>query len=200
VGTDARAKGRAGGRVLATLVVLGATVSQVSGCGVLGSARTPGMAPPLSMTVTSPIVGADDLLPVQYTCHGAGHSPPLYWSGAPALATRSYAIVIDDSRAPITPYVYWIVFDIRSAATAIPASGHLPGAVVAMNSKGTSSYDPPCPRGGRNMYRITVYALNVARLRDGSGVLHGGASLLRTWSAIASHVIASGRLTVRAAA
>jgi len=152
------------------------------------------------MTVTSPVVGADDLLTAQYTCQGAGHSPPLYWSGAPALATKSYAIVIDDSRAPITPYVYWIVFDIRSAATAIPAGGHLPGALQAMNSKGTSRYDPPCPGSGHNMYRITVYALNVAKLRDHGGVLRGGASLLRTWSAIASHVIASGRLTVRAAA
>jgi Raf kinase inhibitor-like YbhB/YbcL family protein len=200
VGTHARATCRAGGRGLARLVALGVTVSLVSGCGLLGSPRAPGVAPPLSMTVTSPVAGADDLLPAQYTCHGAGHSPPLYWSGAPALATRSYAIVIDDSRAPITPYVHWIVFDIRSTTTAIPASGLPPGALQAMNSRGTSRFDPPCPADGRNMYRITVYALNVAKLRDNSGVLGAGAGLRRTWSAIASHVIASGRLTVQAAA
>ncbi len=200
MGTDARARCRAGRRGLATLVALGATVSLVSGCGLLRSPRRPGVAPPLSMTVTSPVAGAQDLLPAQYTCRGAGHSPPLYWSGAPALATRSYAIVIDDSRAPITPYVYWIVFDIRSATTAIPSGGLPPGALQAMNSKGTSRYDPPCPGNGRNMYRITVYALNITRLRDDSGVLGPGASVRRTWSAIANHVIASGRLTVRSAA
>ena len=59
-----------------------------------------------------------------FTCHGAKVSPPLYWSGAPQ-GTKSYAIVVDDSAAPITPYIYLIVFNIPQATTDLQAA-HLP--------------------------------------------------------------------------
>jgi phosphatidylethanolamine-binding protein (PEBP) family uncharacterized protein len=41
------------------------------------------------------------------------------------------------------------------------------------------------------MYRFTVYALN-------AGLNLAGSGLREAWSTIAQHVIASGRLTVRA--
>jgi hypothetical protein len=144
------------------------------------------------MTVMSPVFGSTKDLPVQYTCHGAGLSPPLLWSGGLSRQPRSFAIVVDDGQAPITPYVYWIVFGISPNTTAI-AQNQLPtGARQALNSKGTVRYDPPCPVGqAAHTYRFTVYALN-ASLSN----LPNGAGLRQTWSAIAQHVIAMGRLTV----
>jgi Raf kinase inhibitor-like YbhB/YbcL family protein len=134
-------------------------------------------------------------IPQQYTCHGAGLSPPLYWSGAPQAGasqpTRSFAIVVDDSQAPITPYVYWLVFDISPATTAMPQNELPPGARQASNSRGQAGYDPPCP-AGRHQYRFTVYALN-ARI-----TLPAGAGLREAWTAIARHVIGIGRLTAYA--
>jgi hypothetical protein len=166
----------------------------VSGCGLLGGLTTQRLGSPQAMTVTSPVFGADAPVPAQYTCHGAGLSPPLYWSGAPQASgsTKSFAIVVDDSQAPITPYVYWLVFDISPATTAITQNQLPPGARQAVNSRGVARYSPPCPSGSRHLYRFTVYALN-ARLR-----LPAGAGLLETWSAIARHVIGIGRLTVYA--
>jgi Raf kinase inhibitor-like YbhB/YbcL family protein len=167
-----------------------------SGCGLLGGLTTHRLGSPQAMTVTSPVFSADVAVPPQYTCRGAGLSPPLYWSGAPqggaSQATKSFAIVVDDSQAPITPYIYWLVFDISPATTAMPQNQLPPGARQALNSRGMASYDPPCPAGGRHLYRFTVYALN-ARLN-----LPAGAGLRDTWSAIARHVIAVGRLTVYA--
>jgi phosphatidylethanolamine-binding protein (PEBP) family uncharacterized protein len=100
--------------------------------------------------------------------------------------------VVDDSRAPITPYVYWIVFDVSPTTVAIGQNLLPTGARIAMNSAGKASYDPPCPVGTWHQYRFTVYALNaVIRLQSGVG-------LRVAWSAIASHVVATGRLTARA--
>jgi Raf kinase inhibitor-like YbhB/YbcL family protein len=175
---------------VAALVVL---VPLASGCGLLGGLSGSKLVAPGSMTVTSPEFRTDVQLPAQYTCAGAGLSPPLYWSGALSQQPRSFAVVVDDGQAPITPYVYWIVFDISPNTTAIAQNRLPPGARQGQNSAGTARYDPPCsPHNQLHTYRFTVYALNAqVKLPDGAG-------LRTTWSAIARHVIGAGRLTVRA--
>jgi Raf kinase inhibitor-like YbhB/YbcL family protein len=187
-----RARGCPGRRLLARLAALAVVVPLASGCGLLGGLSGSKLVAPGSMTVTSPEFRTDVQLPPQYTCAGAGLSPPLYWSGALTQQPRSFAVVVDDGQAPITPYVYWIVFDISPNATAIAQNRLPPGARQGQNSAGTARYDPPCPEDNElHTYRFTVYALD-ARLR-----LPEGAGLRTTWSAIARHVIGVGRLTVR---
>lgn len=176
----------------ARLAILLIAVPALGGCGLLGGLNGSRTVSPQSMTVTSPEFRADVLLPRQYMCQH-GHSPPLYWSGALSQQPKSFAVVVDDGLAPITPYVYWIVFDISPSTTDI-AQNRLPtGARQAQNSAGTARYDPPCPQGSTlHAYRFTVYALDsFIRLPDGAG-------LRATWSAIAKHVIGVGRLTVKA--
>jgi Raf kinase inhibitor-like YbhB/YbcL family protein len=187
---------RAGGREVARLMILAALMPLISGCGLFGGLSGSRHVAPQPITVTSPEFRTDVPLPVQYTCLGAGISPPLYWSGTLSQQPKSYAVVVDDGQAPITPYIYWIVFDIGPSTTYIAqnAQNRLPtGARQAQNSAGTAGYDPPCPRDSQgHQYRFTVYALNVwLRLPNGAGVRI-------TWSAIARHVIGVGRLTVRA--
>jgi Raf kinase inhibitor-like YbhB/YbcL family protein len=167
-------------------------VPLLSGCSLLGGLSGSRQVAPASMTVTSPEFRSAVPLPPQFTCAGAGLSPPLYWSGAFSQQPRSFAVVVDDGQAPITPFVYWIVFDISPTTTAI-AQNRLPtGARQAQNSAGAARYDPPCPKGGEaHMYRFTVYALD-AYLK-----LPNGVGLRAAWSAIAQHVIAVGRLTAK---
>jgi Raf kinase inhibitor-like YbhB/YbcL family protein len=154
------------------------------------------------MSVTSPeFVGG--VIPSRFTCHGAGESPPVFWSGAP-VGTRSLALVVDDSGAPIAPRVYWIVFDIGVSTTDLQAgpparsvkapSTLPPGARVAQNSAGIAGYSPPCPQGSEHSYRFTVYALNTY---FGSS-LPNHARLLQAWTMIAKHVIGRGTLTAKA--
>ena len=184
---------RPGRRELARLMILAAVTPVLSGCGLFGGLSGSRHVAPQPITVTSPEFRTDVPLPVQYTCRGAGISPPLYWSEGLSQQPKSFAIVVDDGQAPITPYIYWIVFDIGPSTTYI-AQNRLPtGARQAHNSAGTARYDPPCPRDSQgHQYRFTVYALNAwLRLPDGAG-------LRTTWSAIARHVIGVGRLTVRA--
>jgi len=179
-----RVLGRAGLRAAA----VAAAALMLGGCGLLSGPAALPQDDPLKMTVTSPEFGQGVPVPHQYTCYGPGESPPLDWSGAPT-GTKALALVMDDAGAPITPYIYWIVFNISPATPDIQAGRLPPGALVADNSKGAVGYSPPCPARS-HQYRFTIYALN-APLQ-----LKGGASLTAAWAAIAEHALARGRLTV----
>jgi Raf kinase inhibitor-like YbhB/YbcL family protein len=178
-----RVLGRAGLRAAAAA----ATAALLGGCGLLGAPTALQHDDPETITVTSPDFGQGRAIPRQYTCRGRGESPPVSWSGAPQ-GTKSLALVVDDTDTPITPYVYWIVFNINPQITDIQAGRLPPDALQADNSRGTTGYAPPCPSRS-HQYRFTIYALNASLpLRD-------GASLTATVSGIAGHAIAWGRQT-----
>jgi Raf kinase inhibitor-like YbhB/YbcL family protein len=175
-----------GARRAAAVVVAVAGIVPLAGCGLLGSGNV--LLTPSVMTVNS---GAftQDTLPQRYTClDKKAINPPLGWSGAPQ-GTKSIALVVDDSSAPITPYVYWIVFDI-SPETSDIQEGQLPsGARQAQNSAGQAAYNPPCPHGRSHQYRFTIYALkSTLNLPEGT-------SLQSAWTAIAAATIGRGRAT-----
>jgi Raf kinase inhibitor-like YbhB/YbcL family protein len=144
------------------------------------------------MTVTSTAVERGQL-PARFTCAGSRVlSPPINWSGEPK-GTQSIAIVVDDADAPISPYVFWIVFDIQPGAAGIQEAVLPTGAKQARGSAGYDRYDPPCPGTSPHSYRLTVYALN--RVLN----LPNGTSLTSAWRAIAAATIGRGRLPVNAA-
>jgi Raf kinase inhibitor-like YbhB/YbcL family protein len=186
-GGDGPTRGRA-----AAALALAASLL-LSGCGLVTGPEALSEDAPLSMQISSPVVSAKNFLPEAYTCYGAGTSPPVSWSGAPAH-TASFALVIDDHDAPIAPYMYWLVVNISNETTEIQAGRKPQGALVADNSTGHPRYDAPCPVGSTHQYRITVYALN-ARLAPAPA---GGPQLLPTWTSIAPHVLARGTMTVTA--
>jgi hypothetical protein len=183
-----RRRGRQAGarRAAVTVATLGATLPLV-GCGLFSS----GVTAPVVMTVTS-VTFSHSTLPERFTCAGAEVlTPPITWSGAPS-GTKSIALVVDDSDAPITPYVYWVVFDIGPGTSALQEGQLPPGALQARGTAGADHYDPPCPGTSGHSYRFTVYALN-AVLK-----LPNGTSLQSAWRAIAAATIGRGRLAVRA--
>jgi Raf kinase inhibitor-like YbhB/YbcL family protein len=182
LGRRERVLGRLGVRAVAAL----AGASMLGGCGLLSGPTTLQQDEPQNMTVTSPVFGTGVPIPHQYTCLGRGESPPVSWSGAPA-GTKALALVMDDAGAPVSPYVYWIVFNINPDTPNIQAGRLPPGALQADNSTGKAGYDPPCPQHS-HQYRFTVYALNELL------PLKNGASLAATWSDIAAHGLARGRL------
>jgi Raf kinase inhibitor-like YbhB/YbcL family protein len=161
----------------------------VAGCGVFGSGIT--ITSPSPMTVGSGAL-EQGIMPQRFTCaNPKALNPPLNWAGAPP-GTKSIALVIDDSSAPITPYVYWIVFDIKPATSDIQEGTLPPGARQAQNSAGRADYDPPCPGPNSHSYRFTVYALNsVLNLPTGT-------SLQSAWMAIAAATIGRGRIPASA--
>jgi Raf kinase inhibitor-like YbhB/YbcL family protein len=177
-----------------TAAVMLAVGMLLSGCGLLSGPAPLSQDAPLIMEVSSPALTSHSVLPVQFTCYATGKpkTPSVFWSGAPAGRTKSFALVFDDSNAPITPWVYWLVYDIGSGTTDIQAGTLPPAARQARNSTGQTGYEPPCPVGAPHKYRLAVYALNT---RLGNG-LPSDSQLLPTWTTIAPHVIARGEMTV----
>jgi Raf kinase inhibitor-like YbhB/YbcL family protein len=174
--------------VAAALATLLPASVLLGGCGLLGAPRPPTADAPIKLSVESPVV-SQGMLPARFTCHGAGKSPPIFWSGAPP-GTKSLAIVVDDSDAPIAPRIYWIVFDIGPGTTYIEGTALPPHARVAQNSAGKAGYEPPCPLGTPHKYRFTVYALNTFFGKT----LPADPPILQTWTDIARHVIGRGTM------
>jgi Raf kinase inhibitor-like YbhB/YbcL family protein len=169
------------------LAVAGVAVLLLTtGCGLIGGPSTVLVAVPDNITVTSPDFNGK-AMGSAFSCDGPGRHPAIHWSGAPAR-TKSLALVMDDSAAPITPFIYWIVFNIGPQSSDIPAGRLPPGARQANNSKSTRGYDPPCPANPGHVYRFTVYALSKKL------PLRAGASAKTAWMAIAGAAIARGRL------
>jgi hypothetical protein len=161
----------------------------LAGCGLFTSGVT--ITAPSVMTVTESEF-VHDTMPERFTCKDKKLvTPPITWAGAPA-GTKSIALVVDDSDAPNTPYVYWVVFDIGPATSALLEGQLPPGALQARGSAGYDHYDPPCPGPSGHQYRFTVYALNTVL------TLPNGTSLLSAWQAIAAATIGRGRLPVNA--
>ena len=176
-------RARAAGAAL--LAVLTLVVLTLAGCGTAGYGAS---VAPSRMSVSSEAF-VSGILPQRYTCHGEKMRPPLNWSGAPE-GTKSIALIVDDSSAPITPTIYWLVFDINPGATDIQEGALPTGARQALNSAGTAAYDAPCPHGRPHSYRFTVYALNTTLN------LPSGAPLQSVWTAIAAATIGRGRIVV----
>jgi Raf kinase inhibitor-like YbhB/YbcL family protein len=175
-------------RSVAAVAMAACCALSASGCGLLGSGKE--IATPSVMTVNSPAF-PKNVMPVQFICGPHAPSPPLSWAGQPP-GTKSLALVVDDSNAPITPYVYWIVFDIGPSTSYILQGQLPPGAKQARNSAGSIGYLPPCPGSTGHTYRFTVYALNrMLSLPDGT-------SLQSAWQAIAAAAIGRGRLPATA--
>jgi Raf kinase inhibitor-like YbhB/YbcL family protein len=161
----------------------------LAGCGLFASGVT--VTSPSVMTVSESAF-SHDTMPTKFTCSGPQRTtPPLTWAGTPA-GTKSIALVVDDSDAPITPYVYWVVFNIKPGTSAM-LEGQVPtGAHTAKGTAGSDQYNAPCPGPGGHSYRFTVYALNsVLNLPQ-------DAPLQDTWEAIAAATIGRGRLVVSA--
>jgi len=118
------------------------------------------------LSITSSAFQDGQRLPAQFTCDGAGHSPPLAW-GDPPADTRSFVVVVDDPVAPSGIFGHWGVFDIPSNVRSI-AAGQSIGTEVT-NDFGKPGYGAPCPPKGHgpHHYRFRLYALHVDGLRLG---------------------------------
>ncbi len=115
--------------------------------------------PGANLVLTSPEVGADGKLPVEFTGDGKGSTLPLAWRGAPA-GTQSFALVMDHLTPDNTVKSYWVIWDIPASTTSLPKNASGVGK-VGTSFRGTNGYEPPHSKGpGKKTYVLTVYALS----------------------------------------
>jgi Raf kinase inhibitor-like YbhB/YbcL family protein len=165
----------------------GASGSAAGGSGAAGSAGsganagaggvaagTAGVASGGSFMLTTDVLKDDEMLPKEYRCDA--QSPALSWSAGPS-GTQSYAIVFKD----VTPgfsmnFMHWVIYDIPASVMSLPmgvkagAAVDTPaGAKQGNNYKPVTGFSGPCATSGTNMYKFTLYALDVATLPGLSG-------------------------------
>ena len=121
-----------------------------------------------NFTLTSSAFGNGAAIPTQFTCDGAGQSPPLAWSDPPA-GTHSLALVIDDPDAPRGTFHHWGAYDIPASLRSLDAGAGNSGAAPfaqAVNDAGNVGYKGPCPPPGNgpHHYHFKLFALDVDRL------------------------------------
>jgi Raf kinase inhibitor-like YbhB/YbcL family protein len=149
-----------------------------------------------AISVTSLAFADHAPIPARYTADGAGLSPPLQWSGAPAAAA-ALALIVEDADSPTPqPLVHAIVValppgDGGFGEGALPSAGHAAeGLRLGRNSYLQSSWLPPDPPPGHGVHR---YAFQVFALEAGAALdeTPGRDALLE---AIRQHGLASGCL------
>lgn len=138
--------------------------SKTSGSSTSSASNASGEIPPPrpgAMAISSPAFELNGAIPSQYTCAGAGISPPLEWKNVPAKAVELVLFVIDDSSETSSGGIRWIVGGIEPGSKGV-AAGKVPaGGIVGTNTAGKAAYSPICPASGKNdTIEFVLYALS----------------------------------------
>jgi phosphatidylethanolamine-binding protein (PEBP) family uncharacterized protein len=113
-----------------------------------------------AMTLRSPAVGQDGVLPVEFTGDGASISPPLEWSGAPE-ATRSFAVIMHHLAPDGETKWYWTLYNLPADVHRLPKNSQGIGTLGNNSVNRRAGYAPPHSKGpGLKTYVLTIYALS----------------------------------------
>lgn len=115
---------------------------------------------PGAFSISSSAFERNGQIPTQYTCAGAGISPPLSWEKVPAKAAELVLFVIDDNSSGSSGGIRWVVGGIDPSSTGVAAGKTPPGGIVGTNSAGKAAYSPICPAKGKSdTVEFVMYAL-----------------------------------------
>ncbi len=122
-------------------------------------------------------------LPDSATCDGAGSTPALAWSHAPA-GTIEFAVLMGTVPPDgITKY-NWMLYGIPGATRRLAEDGQGVGTPGAGSNGPGPAYQAPCSKGpGPKTYTFTVYALSAAPVLPTDAAV-SGARLLSAMSSI----------------
>jgi Raf kinase inhibitor-like YbhB/YbcL family protein len=143
--------------------------------------------------LTSPVIAPGAPIASDYACTGSDKSPALSWSNAPQ-ATKSFALIVQDSDAPGGTFIHWVAYNIPAQTTSLPAGVAKDaeingGGKNGINSFGNVGYNGPCPPPGKvHHYHFLLYAL------DSTLNLGDKADAAAVESAMKGHVLATAEL------
>jgi Raf kinase inhibitor-like YbhB/YbcL family protein len=163
----------------------------------------------VTMTLRSSAFADGEMIPKEFTCDGAGTSPPLEWSGVPREA-KSLALFCDDPDAPMGTFSHWVVVElpagVKGLKEGVPAEAVLPAASMVSaaasdvsaaarqgkNDFGKAGYGGPCPPSGTHRYVFRIYALDASTKFDAASPTRSD-----VLNAIKGHILAEGKLVGR---
>jgi Raf kinase inhibitor-like YbhB/YbcL family protein len=151
---------------------------------------------PMTFNLASSAFTPNGSVPTKYTCEGAGISPPLVWSRAPA-GTKSFALIVEDPDAPdpakpTRVVSHWVAYNIPAGTTSLAENasktGMPAGSAQGSNERGTQGYMGPCPPIGHHRYFFKLFALDTVL----QGLTNPKKADLE--KAIQGHVVGTGEL------
>jgi phosphatidylethanolamine-binding protein (PEBP) family uncharacterized protein len=118
--------------------------------------------PSSSLILRSPAMTNGGVLPKEFTGEGAGVTPPLEWTGAPA-GTKSYVLIMHHTDARGENISYWVLYNIPPDVQGLPRDVKDIG-TLGVNSRGHRAvYAAPHSAGpGVRTYVFTLYALSAS--------------------------------------
>lgn len=170
-------------------LLVGAVVVGITGFSPRSAQVTPGAG---LFVLRSPAIGRDAVLPVEFTGEGAGVTPPLEWSNAPA-GTATFAIVLHHVDPEGIVKCYWVLYAIPGDVTTLPKNVTGVGTLGRNSLNGRAEYTPPQSKGpGPKRYVFTIYALSAAPRFAVSGAVDRDVLL----AAVKDRTLGSAELTV----
>ena len=131
------------------------------------------IAPGLFSLVSAAAVAGT--LPADYTCDGAGSTPALAWSNAPA-GTTEFALLMSTLPGDGTTRYNWVLHGIPASKASLAKDSYGVGTLGVGSDGPTVAYQPPCSQGlGEKAYTLTVYALSASPVLLLSGAVSGAA-------------------------
>ncbi len=116
---------------------------------------------PGAFSISSSAFERNGAIPAQYTCAGAGVSPPLSWEKVPAHAAELILFVIDGDSDGTSGGIRWVVGGIEPDSTGVSAGKTPPGGILGTNTAGKAAYSPICPAPGKSdTIEFVLYALS----------------------------------------
>lgn len=114
---------------------------------------------PEPFVLASPAFHGGGTLPMEFTCDGVGHSPPLFWSGTPA-GTVELALMMTTQAKDGLKW-NWVLFRVPPGTREL-AVGSMGVGLAGLTSDGPNlAYSPPCSQGpGLMRYTFTLHALS----------------------------------------
>ncbi|HYJ45195.1 MAG TPA: YbhB/YbcL family Raf kinase inhibitor-like protein [Pyrinomonadaceae bacterium] len=178
--------------VLASTLLLSCRSETQSNSNNISPPAQPSPLKKAELKVMSKAFAEGGMIPKDYTCDGANHSPPLAWDSAPE-GTQSFALIVDDPDAPGQTWVHWVAFNIPAKARELSENVAAGDAFNGSGRQGTNDfkkpgYGGPCPPSGAHRYYFHLYALNTELALDSSATKD---QLLK---AMENHVLAEGEL------
>ncbi len=140
------------------------------------------------MTITSPGLRQNALIPKQFTCDGENINPELAIGAIPENA-KGLALIMDDPDAPRGTFTHWLLWNISPNTFSIAENSVPAGALQGKNGAGKNSYIGPCPPLGKpHRYFFKLYAL------DALLNLSAGADKNSLESEINAHLLAKAEI------
>lgn len=134
----------------------------LASCGGDAPAASPSPVSGASFQLTSPVAVDGGTLPAEFTCDGAGVSPPLRWSNPPA-GTREFALLMTTLPGDGTTKWNWVLHGVPASTAVLDRASSDVGTSGVGSDGPLPGYQPPCSQGpGAKTYTFTLYALSAA--------------------------------------